>query len=133
MYEFVIAPSGRLAMVESALVNEAAADLSKAVVAAFGDSPSRGLLHLATNELQARLPPALEFVRSFACAYVTRLCQTQGHEATHDLPPTPPPSADELTAWILQAPPMTGLEYLRNEALADWWTEIQTLPADFFA
>ena len=59
--------------------------------AAFAASPAHGLLHLATNELQARLPPALDYVRSFARTYLTRLCQTQAHEATNDLPPTPPP------------------------------------------
>src|SRR5262245_806988 len=110
-YELVIAPSGRLSLMESAA--EAAIELSKPLAAAFATSPSHGLLYLATNELQARLSPPLEAVRSFACSYLTRLCQTQGHEATNDLPPTPPPSEEELTAWIWQAPPMTGQEYLR--------------------
>ncbi len=127
MVELVIAPSGHLALVESSSASETQVELPKSLVAAFADSPSHGLLHLATNELQARLPPALEALRSFACTYLTRLCQTQGHEATKDLPPTPPPSSAERMTWILQAPPMTGMEYLREEVLVDWWTDLDTL------
>src|SRR5262249_50718441 len=74
--------------------------------------------------LQAGLPPALGFVRSFACAYLSRLCQTQGHEASKDLPPTAPPPDEELAAWVAKAPPMTGLEYLRAETLAGWWADL---------
>jgi non-specific serine/threonine protein kinase len=128
-HELSIAPSGHLALVESSSANETAAELAKPIVAAFAESPARGLLHLATNELQARLPPALDHVRSFARTYLTRLCQTQAHEQK-DLPPTPPPSAAELATWILQAPPMTGLEYLRDEALVGWWTDLDTLVRD---
>src|SRR3954454_14957316 len=76
-HELIIAPSGRLVLVEPTSANEAAAELSKPIVAAFAESPARGLLHLATNELQTRLPPALDYVRSFARTYLTRLCQTQ--------------------------------------------------------
>lgn len=126
-HELIIAPSGCLALVERSSAGEAASDLSRSLVDAFSESPSRGLLHLATNELQSRLPPPLDHVRSFARTYLTRLCQTQGHEATKDLPPLPPPSAEDLTAWIMQAPPMTGLEYLREEALAAWWTDLDAL------
>ncbi len=129
-HELLLAPSGHLALVERPTADEGAADLSKGLVAAFAASPSRGMLHLATNELQARLPPALDYVRSFARTYLTRLCQTQANEGTKDLPPTPPPSAAELATWILQAPPMTGLEYLRDEALLGWWTDLDELVRD---
>jgi superfamily II DNA or RNA helicase len=127
MDELVIAPSGRLALVESPPTNAAAAELSRSLVAAFSTSPAHGLLHLATNDLQAHLPPPLEYVRSFASTYLTRLCQTQGQETTNDLPATTPPADEELTALIAQAPPMTGLEYLRPETLAGWWADLDTL------
>jgi non-specific serine/threonine protein kinase len=129
-HELIIAPSGRLALVAPSGAPGAVAELSQPLVTAFASSPARGLLHLATKDLQARLTPALEYVRSFACAYLTRLCQTQGHEATHDLPPTPPPSSAELATWVLQAPPMTGLEYLREEVLAGWWVDLDALVRD---
>src|SRR5437764_12890290 len=118
-HELTIAPSGRLALVETSAQTEG--ELPKPLVSAFAAGPARGLLHLATSDLQTRLPPPLDYARSFARAYLTRLCQTQPHEATADLPPTPPPSTAELATWILQAPPMTGLEYLRDETLAGWW------------
>jgi non-specific serine/threonine protein kinase len=126
-HELIIAPSGRLALVEPSTAHPAAGEPSPALVTAFASSPARGLLHLATRELQTRLPPPLEYARSFACTYLTRLCQTQGYEATNELPPTPPPSAAELATWVLQAPPLTGLEYLREEVLAGWWADLDAL------
>ena len=125
-HELHIAPSGHLLLAESS----SAGELSKSLVAAFTSSPAHGLLHLATNELQTRLPPPLDYVRSFARTFLTRLCQTQPHEATKELPPTPPPADAELATWILQAPPMTGLEYLREETLIGWWTDLDTLVRD---
>ncbi|HZU35711.1 MAG TPA: DEAD/DEAH box helicase, partial [Gemmataceae bacterium] len=97
------------------------------LVAAFADSVARGLLHLATKELQAPLPPALDYARSFARTYLTRLCQTQASETAKDLPPLVPPADAELASWILQAPPMTGLEYLNEDALRGWWQDLDTL------
>jgi non-specific serine/threonine protein kinase len=129
-HELIIAPSGHLILVEPSTANEAATELPKSLVSAFAESPARGLLHLATDELQARLPPTLDYVRSFASTYLARVCQTQGLEATKELPPTPPPSPAELAAWVLQAPPMTGLEYLREDALTGWWTDLDTLVRD---
>jgi non-specific serine/threonine protein kinase len=129
LHELVVTPTGHLALIEASSAGETAAELSRPIVTAFADSPMRGLLHLASNELTTRLPPALDFVRSFARAYLTRLCQTQAHEVK-ELPPVPPPEAAELATWILQAPPMTGLEYLRDEVLAAWWTDLDALVRD---
>ena len=136
-YELTITPSGRLALSERTSGSEGEAALSKPIVAAFADSAARGLLHLATNELQTSLPPALDYARSFARTYLTRLCQTPvvawspdqaaTDRATQDLPPTPPPSSGEWATWILQAPPIAGQEYLRAEALAGWWADLDTL------
>ena len=100
--------------------------LSKQTIAAFAESGPRGLLHLATRELQARLPPSLDYFRSFARTYLTRLCQTQVAEDTKEIPPAPPPEAEWAT-WILQAPPMVGLEYLGGDQLTQWWTELDAL------
>src|SRR5690348_10405548 len=126
-HELTITPSGHLALRELSTPTEAAVSLSKSLVAAFADSASRGLLHLATHELRAALPPPLDYARSLARTYLARLCQTPTHEVTSDLPPTPPPPPEELARWVLQAPPMTGLEYLRAEALLGWWTELDAL------
>jgi non-specific serine/threonine protein kinase len=125
-HELTITPNGHLALQEQSPGGEAAA-VSKQVISAFADSAARGLLHLATAELQAKLPPAFEYARSFARSYLTRLCQTQAHETSKDFPPLPPPSFEELASWVLQAPPMTGLESLREESLLDWWNGLDTL------
>ena len=122
-HELIIAPSGRLSLIESS--GGSGTELAKPVVNAFAESASRGLLHLATNELQSHLFPALDYVRSFARTYLTQLCQTQAAEATNDLPPTPVPA--DLATLVLQAPPMTGLEYLNPDALAGWWADLDTL------
>jgi superfamily II DNA or RNA helicase len=126
-HELTITPSGHLALVEYPAESEGSAALPRPLVAAFAASAAHGLLRLATHELQTALPPPFDYVRSFARTYLTRLCQTQAADATKELPPTPPLSAAELATWILQAPPLTGLEYLSQEALSAWWTELDTL------
>ena len=50
---------------------------AKRIQAAFSDGQARGLLHLATVELQTGLSPSLGFGRDFARSFLTRLCQTQ--------------------------------------------------------
>jgi clan AA aspartic protease len=126
-HELTITPSGHLELREASSATEALGELAKPIVAAFDKSAAHGLLHLATRELQARLPAALDCVRSFARTYLTRLCQNQPQEAGAELAPTPPPSTAELATWILQAPPMTGLEYLGEEALLGWWRDLDSL------
>jgi non-specific serine/threonine protein kinase len=125
-HELSITPSGHLRLLEQSAASDAAA-LSKQIVSAFAESPARGMLHLASSELQTSLPPALDYVRSVARTYLTRLCQTEADETGKALPPTPPPAAAELATWILQAPPMPGLEYLREETLISWWTDLDSL------
>src|SRR5262245_60794286 len=104
MHEIFLAPSGHLTLADSS--GDGGVSLAPAIATAFEEGSAHGLLHLAAKELQSSLPPALDFARSFASAYLARLCQTQGHESTSDLPPTPAPSEGELAAWVLQAPPM---------------------------
>ncbi|MBY0227668.1 MAG: hypothetical protein K2W96_00165, partial [Gemmataceae bacterium] len=94
MHELHIAPSGRLVLAESA----AGAALPAPLVAAFAESPSHGLLHLATRDLHSRLPAPLEFARSFATDYLARLCRAQGHEASAELPAIPSPTQEEFAA-----------------------------------
>lgn len=101
--------------------------LADALEKAFGRSAAAGLLHLATAELQATLPPEWSYVRDFAAAYLTRLCHTPAEEGDKSVPPVPPPGADELAALALRAPPLRGLEYLSADVLAGWWGELDTL------
>ena len=82
--------------------------VGKRIHAAFADSTARGLLHLATTELQSSLPPPLGFARDFARLYLTRLCQTPVDGESGKVPPIQPPSESDLAFQVLQAPPMQG-------------------------
>jgi non-specific serine/threonine protein kinase len=123
---FSISPHGRLHIDESA--PEAAPPLAQAAAGrirgAFAASPAAGLLHLGTVELQTALPATLAFVRDFARNYLTHLCRMPELDGRQELPAIPAPPAEELGFVVLQAPPMTGLEYLNASVLAAWWDEL---------
>ena len=97
---------------------------SKKIVDAFAESAVRGLLHLATVELQSSLPPSFAFAREFARTYLTRLCHSPEVEASAELDAIPAPPEKDLAELALTAPPMRGLEYLNADVLARWWIEL---------
>jgi non-specific serine/threonine protein kinase len=97
---------------------------------AFGVSAAAAMLHLATAELQAALPPEWSYVRDFAASYLTRLCHTPPADGGTDVAAVPPPAAGELAALVLRAPPMRGLEYLSGDTLAAWWGQLDELVRD---
>ena len=91
------------------------------VAKAFAASQAEGLFTLATETLDAALPPSMVYWRSFAGRYLTRVvpCPADAELAT-----IPAPEAAELDALVLSAPPMQGAEYLNREALADVWSDL---------
>lgn len=105
---------------------------SKQLAAAFAESPARGLLYLATNALEMKLPPSLEYARQFSRTYLTRLCHTPAQEAG-SIEAIPPPGSGELATLLLQAPPLEGLEYLNADVLTDWWHDLDALVRDEIA
>ena len=111
-----ISPHGRLFVDEPDAEGSSPPDgpLSRRVRSAFAESSARGLLHLATVELQSHLSPDFAFARDFAREYLTRLCHVPPGEEGASTAPTavPPPAPDELGTMALRAPPMRGLEYL---------------------
>lgn len=120
--ELSILPSGSLLL----RATTEATSREKRVANAFAESLARGLLQLATAELQAELPASLAFCRDVARAYVTRLCRTPERESTARIPAIAPPH-EELAEMALQAPPMPGAEYLTVEVLERWWNELDAL------
>ncbi len=95
------------------------AKLQDRLAAAFALGAGHGLLHLGAAEIGTVLPPSLAWWRSFASHYVTLLCAT-------------PPDADVAVAtpddhwfqaFIADAPPMRGAEYLTAEVLKALWGE----------
>lgn len=125
--ELAITPQGRLVAREKSH-QPGRTDLpdSSLILKAFAESESRGLLHLATFDLKAALPPSLDFARQFARTYLTRLCQTPINESTDTIPPIELPIGEAET-WLLQAPPIPGLEYLSTDVLIRWWTDLDAL------
>jgi non-specific serine/threonine protein kinase len=126
-----ISPHGRLFVEESDADGATPSDgpLNKRLRLAFLDSTARGLLQLATAELQSHLAPDFAFARDFAREYLTRLCHVPAAEdgTAAASAAVAPPAAEELGAMALRAPPMRGLEYLNAEVMGAWWTELDAL------
>jgi len=126
--ELFLSPQGHLHVREVAGPDGATLDgpAGKRIHAAFTDGSARGLLHLATTELQSSLPLPFAYARDFARLYLTRLCQTPTDAESGETSPIAPPSETELAFQVLQAPPMQGCEYLSHEVLSAWWLELDT-------
>ena len=89
--QLFLSPQGHLHVREVAEPETATLDgaIGKRIHVAFDESPARGLLHLATTELQSSLPPPFGFARDFARLYLTRLCQTPVDEDRGSVGPVP--------------------------------------------
>ena len=124
MHDLTITPQGHLLVRDTP--DAADRKLSKALLAAYGDSPIRGLLVSASEEIDAVLPASFEFARTIARLYLTHLCRMASVEAGAAIPDTPPPLGD-LERAVLQAPPMIGLEYLTADVLSQWWGDLDWL------
>jgi non-specific serine/threonine protein kinase len=122
-----ISPNGNLFVEPAAGEPGAHQPSPDGISRAFASDQAHGLLHLATRQLQASLPPDLAFVRDYGCRYLTRLCHTPEVEGNGELSPISTPSPDELAAIAANAPPMRGLEYLNAECLAAWWVDLDKL------
>src|SRR5882724_2605388 len=91
---------------------------------AFNDGEGAGLLHLATIEIKATLGPTLAFARGFAQRYFTQLCHLGDPDVLQETELVATPGEEELSAIVLEAPPMRGLEYLDAAALKTSWIEL---------
>jgi hypothetical protein len=125
MHDLTITPQGHLLVRETTL-DTPDRKLSKALLEAYRESSARGMLYSASEELEAELPPSFEFARTIGRLYLTNLCKTATGQPGEPIPELPPPTAD-FERLILQAPPMTGLEYLTPEVLSGWWQELDGL------
>ncbi|AMV28704.1 RNA polymerase-associated protein RapA [Gemmata sp. SH-PL17] len=125
MHDLTITPQGRLLVREEPL-DASKQESSKGLLEAYHASAARGMLYSASEAADAVLPPSFEFARSIARLYLTTLCKATTAESGEPVPEIPPPTAD-LDRAVLQAPPMTGLEYLTPEVLAAWWRDLDSL------
>jgi len=122
MHELAITPSGHFLVRETPLKSSTDGP-SKAMLAAYDESAACGMLYSASEELHAVLPPSFEFARSIGRLYLTRLCHAATGEPGETIPELSPPLA-EFDQAMLQAPPMTGLEYLTQDVLSNAWREL---------
>ena len=124
MPELTITPQGHLLVREMPLESPDKR-LSNGLLEAYRDSSARGMLYSASEETEPVLPPSFEYARSIARLYLTNLCKAAIDESVGALGKIPAPSAD-LDRAILQAPPMTGLEYLTPDVLANLWHDLDS-------
>jgi len=125
MTDLTITPTGHILLRETP-PDPADRTLPKSVVEAYRTSSAGGMLESASGVADAALPPAFDFARSLARLYLANLWNAVTADLGGPLPELPPPVAD-LDSAVLQAPPMTGAEYLTADVLSDWWRDLDTL------
>ena len=91
---------------------------------AFTRGAGHGLLHLGATEVGSALPPVFAWWRDFGAHYVTALCATS--EASASGGRIAAPAIHDLEEWMVNAPPMTGAEYLTADVLVALWGELDT-------
>lgn len=95
--------------------------LADRLAAAFARGTGHGLLQLGAVEVTTALPPLWAFWRDFATRFVTALTATpENGEIAVDAP-----DAQTTETLCLDAPPMTGAEYLTPETFRVLWSEIE--------
>jgi superfamily II DNA or RNA helicase len=100
------------------------AEAAQRAASALAENPGRGLLHLATRELNTTLPSGAAWWREFGRRYLTQLCHTPDLAQARALTPLPPPAEAELLSLVQTAPPMRGGEYLSPDLLSALWSKL---------
>ena len=145
--EMVITPTGRLRcdpLIVSPGTLEARVavepQLGTALCEAFSESTSRGLMALSGRGANGVLPLDLQFWRRWVLRFFKSVGQLTAaeiatvHEAVESRRGKPisaamvarlsPPNPLELAAFVAEAPPMRGLEYLTPDLLTGLWNEL---------
>ena len=130
--DLAFTPSGHLTAIESTDVEQGSSGVSPIATAgpgidkavkAFASSQAEGLFVLATARFEESLTPSLSYWREFAGRYLTELCHTP-LTADTQLDAIEPPSPAERATLLLSAPPMSGAEYLTDDALMALWRDL---------
>ena len=120
----ILTPHGRLLLTSEQDAPILAEPAHTRLVEAFSHSTGQGLLHLGAGEVGSALPSTFAWWRDFSARYVTALCATT--EAGESDCVITAPSAQKLNDLLVNAPPMTGSEYLTAEILLALWNELDT-------
>ena len=83
------------------------------------ESETAGLLHLASTSAKDELDPPSAWAREWPRRFIARLCQTRD-PATVELP-----DPETRAAYLAEAPPMLGAEYLSDPLLVRLWEELR--------
>ncbi len=125
----MITPGGHLRLEsEPGALPALTAERATALQEAFVGCSAAGLLALVGQELGQELPPALVFWRGVARRLFEAICAL-GEAGFSRWGTIAPPAEEELSDWVEQAPPMSGLEYLSIELLQRLWAELRDLVA----
>ncbi len=116
-----LTPAGQLQCSTDPDAPALAESVAQRLESAFSRGSGVGLLYLGAAEVSTALPAQWAFWRDFATNFVTTLTATQpGAEIA-----VAPPDASTLETWCLDAPPMTGIEYLSAEIFLSLWVEME--------
>ena len=99
-------------------------DVPRVLAAAFAKSDASGLLHLATSALKDDIAAPLAWAREWGRQFFARLCQTR------DPATVEPPDVLARTAFLAEAPPLRGAEYLDDALLLRLWQDLRAAVAD---
>jgi non-specific serine/threonine protein kinase len=109
-----LTPSGRLAL---DLTETDASPAAQDLAARFAADWREGLFCLGARRDGLTHLGAARFWAGVAARYLTAVCHLPESQAIPE-----PPTRDELAAWVENAPPMPGGEYLRIEVLESIWS-----------
>ena len=120
-FAVLLTPKGHLQLVAEPDAPLLSDDLAERLATAFARGDGHGLLHLGATEVSTALPPLWAFWRDFAARFVTALTATP---EDGEIAVTAPDSL-ALENLCLDAPPMTGAEYLEPETFSTLWAAIE--------
>jgi superfamily II DNA or RNA helicase len=96
--------------------------------AAFADGEAPGLLRVGTARRADGDDATVGFWRGLAEQFLRALCLVPEGDAVRPVLPPPPPA--QLRAWVSDAPPMRGGEYLSVAMLDGLWARLETWAGD---
>jgi SNF2-related domain/SNF2 Helicase protein/Helicase conserved C-terminal domain len=120
--ELCITPHGHLLWSPAETETSSVDDRYRALVEAFSIASGSGLLRLVSTDRATGLPPAIAYWRSFAERFVTEVCTRTSSASEFSTPD--PPSDEELSRLLMNAPLMRGAEYLNAAVLRSLWGEL---------
>ncbi len=118
-WAMAVTPSGRVHL-EKRTAEAGERPVPAEVLEAFERGDAFGVLHLGAVEVESELPPTFGWWRDVARLFVAGLCSAPAESKRLEVPfPT-----GEVDRLILQAPPMTGAEYLNAAVVDGVWHDL---------